>query len=137
MTFWPFFSEIIDFLKNYPSRFGIKGLIDRPGCRKLPCPSSWSLICLGEELYTKEKFFFKFFGIGTKIQYTYCVYFLDNGIRYAYVFSLLLGAIGFVLSFFVWFEEVQREVARVTLVLFNQVGLFQNVFVMSVIVNIL
>ena len=65
------------------------------------------------------------------------MYFLDNGIRYAYVFSLLLGAIGFVLSFFVWFEEVQREVARVTLVLFNQVGLFQNVFVMSVIVNIL
>ena len=65
------------------------------------------------------------------------MYFLDNGILYAYVFSLLLGAIGFVLSFFVWFEEVQREVARVTLVLFNQVGLFQNVFVMSVIVNIL
>ena len=65
------------------------------------------------------------------------MYFLDNGIRYAYVFSLLLGAIGFVLSFFVWFEAVQRKVARVTLVLFNQVGLFQNVFVMSVIVNIL
>ena len=65
------------------------------------------------------------------------MYFLDNGIRYAYVFSLLLGAIGFVLIFFVWFEEVQREVARVMLVLFNQVGLFQNVFVMSVIVNIL
>ena len=65
------------------------------------------------------------------------MYFLDNGIRYAYVFSLLLGAIGFVLNFFVWFEEVQREVARVTLVLFNQVDLFQNVFVMSVIVNIL
>ena len=65
------------------------------------------------------------------------MYFLHNGIRYAYVFSLLLGAIGFVLSFFVCFEEVQREVARVTLVLFNQVGLFQNVFVMSVIVNIL
>ena len=65
------------------------------------------------------------------------MYFLDNGIRNAYVFSLLLGAIGFVLRFFVWFEEVQREVARVTLVLFNQVGLFQNVFVMSVIVNIL
>ena len=65
------------------------------------------------------------------------MYFLDNGIRYAYVFSLLLGTIGFVLSFFVWFEELQRKVARVTLVLFNQVGLFQNVFVMSVIVNIL
>ena len=65
------------------------------------------------------------------------MYFLDNGIRYAYVFSLLLDAIGFVLSFFEWFEEVQREVARVTLVLFNQVGLFQIVFVMSVIVNIL
>ena len=65
------------------------------------------------------------------------MYFLDNGIRYAYVLSLLLGAIGIVLSFFIWFEEVHREVARVTLVLFNQVGLFQNVFVMSVIVNIL
>ena len=49
-TFLPIFSEIFDFLKNYPSRFGIKGLIDRPGCRKLPCTSGWSLICLGEEL---------------------------------------------------------------------------------------
>ena len=48
--FLPIFSEIFDFLKNYPSRFGIKGLIDRPGCRKLPCTSGWSLICLGEEL---------------------------------------------------------------------------------------
>ena len=50
LTFLPIFSEIIDFLKNYPSRFEIKGLIDRPGCRKLPCTSGWSLICLGEEL---------------------------------------------------------------------------------------
>ena len=33
LIFLPIFSEIIDFLKNYPSRFGIKGLIDRPGCR--------------------------------------------------------------------------------------------------------
>ena len=50
LIFLPIFSEIIDFLKNYPSRFGIKGLIDRPGCRKLPCTNGWSLICLGEEL---------------------------------------------------------------------------------------
>ena len=49
-TFCPFFLENFDFLKNYPSRFGIKGLIDRPGCRKLPCTSGWSLICVGEEL---------------------------------------------------------------------------------------
>ena len=50
LIFLPIFSEIIDFLKNYPSRFGIKGLIDRPGCRKLPRTSDWSLTCLGEEL---------------------------------------------------------------------------------------
>ena len=50
LIFLPIFSEIIDFLKNYPSRFGIQGLIDRPGCRKLPRTSGWSLTCLGEEL---------------------------------------------------------------------------------------
>ena len=50
LIFLPIFSEIIDFLKNYPSRFGIKGSIDRPGCRKLLCTSGWSLTCLGEEL---------------------------------------------------------------------------------------
>ena len=50
LIFLPIFSEIIDFLKNYSSRFEIKGLIDRPGCKKLQRTSGWSLICLGEEL---------------------------------------------------------------------------------------
>ena len=50
LIFLPIFSEIIDFLKNYPSRFGIKGLIDRRGLKKLFRTSGWSLTCLGEEL---------------------------------------------------------------------------------------
>ena len=50
LIFLPIFSEIIDFLKNYPSIFVIKGSIDRPGCRNPPYTNGWSLICLGEEL---------------------------------------------------------------------------------------
>ena len=40
LIFLPIFSETIDFLKNYPSRFGIKGLIDSPAGRKLPAQAT-------------------------------------------------------------------------------------------------